>query len=176
QLPGDVPLAIFGHSMGARIAFELARRFDGRVAHLFGSAAPAPGLRRHRPGHDHVRPVSELTDDDFKQRLRYLGGTPPQVLGNDEIMARVLPVLRADFILIEQYRVEPGVRISAPITVFTGVRDRGITASDDVVTAWRDRTAARSRIVELDAGHFFLETHRAHLFREILVDLAPWLT
>jgi surfactin synthase thioesterase subunit len=175
QLPGDVPLAVFGHSMGARLAFEMARRFDGRVAHLFASASPAPGLRRHRPGHAHLRPVSELTDDDFKQRLRYLGGTPPKVLANDDLMARVLPVLRADFSLIEQYRVEPGLRISAPLTVFTGAGDRGLTASDAVVAAWRERTAARSRIIELDAGHFFLDTHRADLLREIVADLTPWL-
>lgn len=175
ELPGNLPIALFGHSMGARIAFEMARRLGGRVVHLFASAAPAPGLRRHRPGQGAPRPISELTDDEFKQRLRTLGGTPPQVLENDELMARFLPMLRADFLVIEHYRVDPGLRISCPITVFTGATDHGITASDAVVLAWRERTTARARILELDAGHFFLATHRADLHREIVADLAPWL-
>ena len=175
QLPGNLPIALFGHSMGALIAFEMARRLDGRVAHLFASAAPGPGLRRHRPVNAHPRPVSELTDDEFKHRLRSLGGTPPQVLDNDEFMARFLPMLRADFLVIEHYRVDPEVRISSPITVFTGAADHGLTASDAAVLAWRERTTARARILELDAGHFFLETHSADLHREMLVDLAPWL-
>jgi medium-chain acyl-[acyl-carrier-protein] hydrolase len=175
ELPGNVPIALFGHSMGARIAFEMARRLDGRVAHLFASAAPGPGLRRQRPGNIHPRPVSELTDDEFKQRLRFLGGTPPQVLANDDLMARFLPVLRADFLVIEHYRVDPALRISSPITVFTGAADHGLTASDAAVHAWRDRTTAWARIHEVDAGHFFLDTHRTDLHREMLVDLAPWL-
>jgi len=175
ELPGNLPLALFGHSMGARIAFEMARRLDRRVAHLFASAAPGPGLRRPRPGNVHPRPVSELTDDEFKQRLRSLGGTPPQVLANDDLMAHFLPILRADFLVIEHYRVDPALRISSPITVFTGAADHGITASDPVVHAWRDRTTARARIHQVDAGHFFLDTHRADLHREMLVDLAPWL-
>jgi medium-chain acyl-[acyl-carrier-protein] hydrolase len=175
DLPGSPPIAVFGHSMGARIAFEMAHRLDRRVAHCFASAAPAPGLRRHRPGHAHLRPISALTDDEFKQRLRALGGTPPQVLDNDELMARALPTVRADFILIEQYRPDPELRIPSPITVFTGADDHGVTASDAVVLAWRDRTTARARILELDAGHFFLDSHRDHLHREIVADLAPWL-
>jgi surfactin synthase thioesterase subunit len=175
ELPDNLPIALFGHSMGARLAFEMALRLDRRVAHLFASAAPAPGLRRHRPGDARLRPVSELTDDDFKQRLRALGGTPPHVLDNDELMARALPTVRADFILIEQYRPDPGLRIPSPITVFTGADDHGLTASDAVVDAWRDRTTAGARILELDAGHFFVDSHRDHLHREIVADLAPWL-
>ncbi|HWU88426.1 MAG TPA: alpha/beta fold hydrolase [Kofleriaceae bacterium] len=165
-----VPLAVFGHSMGARIAFELAHRFDGRVAHLFASGSPAPGDRSRYGASGDRRPTSQLSDDDFKQRLRELGGTPPEVLADAGLMARVLPVVRADFTLIERYQVAPQTRVSCPITVFAGVDDPG--TSPATAAAWELRTTAACRLVELDAGHFFLDSHRAELFRELGRDLA----
>jgi surfactin synthase thioesterase subunit len=168
-----VPVVLFGHSMGARIAFEIARRFDGRVTHLFASGSPAPGTRwRHAAAGDR-RPTAQLTDDEFKQRLRDLGGTPPQLLANDELMVRVLPLVRADFVLIERYRVEPDIRVSCPITVFAGIDDD--RASPTALSAWALRTTGRYRQIDLDAGHFFLESHRAQIHAEITRDLAPWL-
>jgi medium-chain acyl-[acyl-carrier-protein] hydrolase len=170
----DVPLALFGHSMGARIAFELARRFDGRVAHLFAAGSPAPGVALGFGPSDDRRPTAQLTDDELKQRVRELGGTPAEFLADDELMAHVLPVVRADFILIERYRVEPEARVACPITVFAGVDDPG--ASPIAAARWELRTTAAFRIVELAAGHFFLDSHRAQLLREIERDLAPRLT
>jgi surfactin synthase thioesterase subunit len=168
-----VPLALFGYSMGARIAFELARRFDGRVAHLFAAGSAAPGVRpRYGPSGDR-RPTAQLTDDEFKQRLRDLGGTPSEILDDAELMARVVPVVRADFVLLEQYRVEPQSRVSCPVTVFSGIDDPG--ASPIAAAAWELRTTAACRIVELEAGHFFLDSHRDLLVREIGRDLAPHL-
>jgi len=169
-----VPLAIFGHSMGARVAFELAHRFDRRVAHLFASGSPAPGIQLHHGTAGDRRPTAQLDDDAFKQRLRELGGTPPEILANDELMARVLPVVRADFVLLEQYHVDPQSRLSCPITVFAGRDDS--RAPPTAAVAWALRTTAASRIVELDAGHFFLESHRSRLLREIERDLASTLT
>jgi surfactin synthase thioesterase subunit len=174
QLPGNIPIAVFGHSMGARIAFEVVRRLDGRVAHLFASGSPAPGMRRHVVLGD-SRPAAELSDDEFKQRLRELGGTPLPILDNSELMAHVLPIVRADFILIEAYRPEPHLRVSCPITAFAGADDPGASATDAAMVAWQQRTSARSRIVGVPAGHFFLDSHRADLLREIAHDVAPWL-
>jgi len=171
QLLDGVPMALFGHSMGARVAFEIARRFDGRIAHLFASGSPAPGTRwRHAAAGDR-RLTAQLTDDEFRQRLRALGGTPPEILEHDELMARVLPLVRADFVLIENYRIEPQLRITCPITVFAGVDDPG--ASPPAAAAWELRTTSRCRLVEIDAGHFFLDSHRAALIAEISHDLAP---
>jgi medium-chain acyl-[acyl-carrier-protein] hydrolase len=174
ELPDNLPLALFGHSMGARIAFEIARRLDGRVAHLFASGSPAPGMRRDVSLSD-PRPTAELSDDEFRQRLRELGGTPRQILEHDELMALVLPTVRADFILIEEYRADPDARLSCPLTAFAGADDPGAAAGDPAMIAWRQRTTGPSRIVGVDAGHFFLESHRADLLREIAHDLAPWL-
>src|SRR5215831_646593 len=138
-----VPLALFGHSMGARIAFELAHRFEGRVAHVFASGSPAPGVRSSYGANGDRRPSAQLSDDDFKQRLRELGGTPREILADDELMARVLPIVRADFALIERYQVEPQLRVSCPITVFAGRADTG--APPAVAAAWRLRTTAAFR-------------------------------
>src|SRR5205823_631917 len=91
------PFAFFGHSMGALVGFELARllrREHGlEPAHLFVSGCAAPQLR------DPGRPLHRLPDAEFRQELRRLGGTPPAVLENDELMGLVLPLLRADFAL-----------------------------------------------------------------------------
>src|ERR1700755_1894421 len=87
----DVPIALFGHSMGARIAFELAHRFDGRIVHLFASASLTPGtMPRYAAGPDR-RPTVQLDDDEFKQRLIAIGGTPAEILADHELMARILP-------------------------------------------------------------------------------------
>ena len=168
-----VPLAVFGHSMGARIAFELVRRFDGRVVHLFVAGSPAPGVALRYDASSERRPTSELTDDEFRQRLREFGGTPPLILDDHHLMARALPILRADFVLTERYRVEPQARVSCPVTVFAGTAD--VSTPPPTIAAWELRTTAACRVVELDAGHFFLDSHRAQLLREIAYDVAPWL-
>jgi surfactin synthase thioesterase subunit len=174
ELPGNVPLALFGHSMGARIAFEVARRLERRVVHLFASGSPAPGMRRDL-FLDDPRPTAELNDDEFRRRLHHLGGTPRQVLEHDELMAHVLPIVRADFVLIEAYSADPDARLSCPLTAFAGAQDPGAAEGDPAMVSWRQRTTGKSRIVGVDAGHFFLESHRADLLREVAHDLAPWI-
>jgi medium-chain acyl-[acyl-carrier-protein] hydrolase len=165
-----VPLAVFGHSMGARIAFELTRRFDGRVVHLFAAGSPAPGVALRYNMSSDRRPTAELTDDEFKQRLRDFGGTPAMILEDDQLMAVALPILRADFILVERYLVEPQARVSCPVTVFAGAAYLGTPPV--AIAAWQLRTTAACRVVELDAGHFFLDSHRARLISEVARDLA----
>jgi surfactin synthase thioesterase subunit len=167
------PLALFGHSMGARIAFELAVRLEGRVAHLFASGSPAPGVRPSYGPTQDTRPTAQLSDPELTQRLRDLGGTPAEILNDAQLMQRVLPIVRGDFVLIEHYRVEPSLRVSCPITVFAGVDDPG--ASPTAAAAWELRTTARARLIALAAGHFFLDSQRDRLLGEIRSDLAPHL-
>ena len=167
------PVALFGHSMGARIAFELAHRLDGRLTRLFASGAPAPGVRLRYGATGDPRPTAQLSDAELTQRLRNLGGTPPEILEHRELMERVIPIVRGDFVLVEQYQVDPSIRVSCPITVFAGIHDPG--AAPGAAAAWQLRTTSSCRIVELDAGHFFLDTHRDLLLREILRELAPRL-
>jgi len=169
-LATDVPLALFGHSMGARIAFELARCLGERVVHLFAAGSPPPGLRSEYPGND-SRPTEQLTDAELKQRLRDLGGTPLELLDDDDLMLRALPIVRADLVLIERYQVDPHARVACPITVLAGTQDTD--GSPAIAAGWQLRTTAAFRMVELDAGHFFLDSHRTDVLREIEHALAP---
>jgi surfactin synthase thioesterase subunit len=167
----DAPLALFGHSMGARLAFEVARRLDARTVHLFASGSPAPNSWPLLGGPDRRRPTAELTDAEFLQRLGDLRGTPPELLSDHAVMRKALPIVRADFQLVEAYRPDPEARVACPITVFAGAQD--LEASRSHVAAWQQRTSATLRIVEVDAGHFFLESHCMLLLQEIARALMP---
>nr|BFE74686.1 alpha/beta fold hydrolase [Actinoplanes digitatis] len=147
----DRPCALFGHSMGGLVAFELARLLRRRgwpaPCHLFISATPAP-LRRRDPvgGHD-------ASDAGLKARLRTLNGTPHEVLENDELMALALPVLRADFAVLETYEYQEEPPLKVPITVFGGIDDRTVRPQE--LEGWRAQSTS-SRVRLLPGDHFFI--------------------
>jgi medium-chain acyl-[acyl-carrier-protein] hydrolase len=163
----DRPFAFFGHSMGAIIAYELARAFQrqGRSpVHLFVSGQRAP----HRPL---GRPTSyHLPLDVFRQRLRELNGTPEAVLANSEMMELLLPLLRADFELSETYSREMRAPLMCPITAFGGAEDAEISSDD--IHAWRAATNSEFAVRQMPGGHFFLQTSAREMVREIGDQLA----
>src|SRR5439155_19515368 len=120
EVMGGRPLALFGHSLGALIAFETSKALGGRVRRLFvsGSSAPRFRVKKRR---------SELTDEDLRRELSELGGTPTEVLDNDELMQLLLPMLRADFALVDGYRSGAAAKAPCPITVFAGSDDPYVT-------------------------------------------------
>lgn len=155
------PFTFFGHSNGALIAFELARRMQReglpRPQHLFLSANPAPWTRIFDPPH------SSLSDADFREMLRRLEGTPPAVLANEELLALMLPGLRADFALAESFQCD-GTRLGVPTTVFHGAHDAiGIGQ----IHAWQERISAPVDYERIEGGHFFIHTHESLLVRSI---------
>jgi medium-chain acyl-[acyl-carrier-protein] hydrolase len=164
-----VPMALFGHSMGARISFELACRFPGKVVHLFASGSAAPDIPPRLGAMPRAKPIAQLSDAEFQVRLRELGGTPSVILDNEELMVQVLPVVRADFILVERYRAAPQAQINAPITALRGMDDHGISIGD--TERWQLRTTAAFRCLQVPGGHFFLDLQRELVTREILRDL-----
>jgi medium-chain acyl-[acyl-carrier-protein] hydrolase len=161
-----VPFAFFGHSVGACIAFETARVLrgaDGRSAmHLFVSGRPAPG---HGIGD---RPVRSLSDQDLLAMLIKYGSTPAVVMERPELMAAVLPTLRADLALVESHRLPAGPRLSCPITVFGGIDD---TIDSTSLQAWSDCTAEIFRVRMFPGGHFYLSGAGEALIGEIVKDL-----
>jgi medium-chain acyl-[acyl-carrier-protein] hydrolase len=158
-----LPIALFGHSLGARLAFAVARALGpGSVEHLFVSAAPAPDIVRAR------RPVA--TDAELKRELVSLGGTPAEILENDELMGLVLPALRADFSLADRLIASPEPYLTCGVTAFAGRRDADVPGGD--VEAWSRVTAGSFRAVVLDEGHFFLDPCAATVTREVAQDLA----
>ncbi len=164
----DRPYAVFGHSFGARLGFELCRALRARGARppvwLFVSGAQAPHLPQLKP------PASVLPDDEFVERVTELGGTPPEILGDPEMRALALPVLRADFAYVDRYVYEAGSPLTCPITVYAGDRD-GETRVDDL-WAWAEHTAGAFAVRVLPGDHFFLHSARSQLVSSLAADLA----
>jgi surfactin synthase thioesterase subunit len=163
----SLPIALWGHSLGAIIAFELARTLEAHgiaVVHLVVSARPAPHLRRP------VRPVSTLSHDRLVELLRRLGATPASVLENEEMLDIVLPAVRADFRLSERYAVRPGPMLRCPVTAIRGAGDRWVP--EHALLGWAQYTSGAFEPRTVAGGHFFqLEnpTATVRLLREIVV-------
>lgn len=168
--PGlDVPFALFGHSMGALIAYELACRLRDRggpaPVHLFLSGRSAPGLPPSEP------PASDLPDAEFLDRLRRYGGTPEEVLAQPELMELLLPVLRADFTLIETWKDAGHAPLDVPFSVLGGLEDAG--AGRDRLEGWRARTRSEFALRMLPGNHFFIQSAEATVLRILADALAP---
>jgi medium-chain acyl-[acyl-carrier-protein] hydrolase len=148
----DRPFLIFGHSMGALIAFEVARALRRHRApmpeRLLVSGAAAP----HTPRRG--RALHRLADDDLITALRDLNGTPPQVLDSREMIDLVLPTLRADFELFDTYCCTPEPPLTCPLSVFGGTRDRFAPAG--ALEPWREHTTAGFALHMVPGEHFFL--------------------
>ncbi|MEV5409874.1 alpha/beta fold hydrolase [Thermopolyspora sp. NPDC052614] len=147
----DLPLTLFGHSMGASLAFEVALRMeaDGHTpVRLFASGRRAPSVFREETVH-------RMDDAGLLAEIRRLNGTSSLVLDDAELMRAALPALRADYQAAELYRALPGATVNCPITVLTGDRDPK-TSLDDA-HAWARHTTCDSFEVEVfPGGHFFL--------------------
>ncbi|MFJ6038648.1 thioesterase II family protein [Streptomyces ardesiacus] len=160
-------VALFGHSLGATLGFEIARLLQARgtgVCHLFASGRRAPS--RFRDERVHLRDDEGLLAD-----VRELSGTDPRVLGDPEVVRMALPALRADYRAAETYRYAPGPPLTCPITVFTGDSDPRVSA--DEADAWSAHTSAEFDLRTYPGGHFFLTDHQADLIRVVRERLAP---
>lgn len=167
----DKPFACFGHSMGGLLAFELTHqlRQQGHLPlHLFISGCRAPQLPDPEPL------LHTLPDAEFLEELRRFNGTPDEVLANRELMALLLPTLRADFTATKTYRYSPLPPLSCPITVFGGLQDTTVTY--DHLTAWQTQTIAAFSLQMLPGDHFFLNSNRASLMQAIAAKLSTGLS
>jgi len=162
----DRPYAFFGHSMGALIAFELARALRRTPApglqHLFVSAHRAPSIAGRRRYH-------QLDDRELRRVLRRIGGSPDAVLAHDELMDLLLPTVRADFELCETYRYAAAAPLDVPITVFAGNEDSEVSSGD--LDGWRHESLTGVDIHVLEGGHFFLDEARDHVLSSIAAAL-----
>lgn len=166
------PFAFFGHSMGALISFELSRllqREHGlRPSHLFVSGRRAPQLADDEP------PIFNLPEQEFLEELRELNGTPKEVLEHPELMALVLPLLRADFAICQTYDYTAGPPLGCPITAFGGLQDD--EAGREELEPWREQTTAAFSLRMLPGDHFFLHTAQKPLLQTVAQQLVALTT
>ena len=166
----DRPFALFGHSMGALIAFELARalRHAGRRGPdwLFVSGCPAPHLSQGDR-------TSAMTDAQFTEFLRELQGTPQELFDSPELLQLMLPGLRADFAMVDSYRYRAEEPLVCPVVAFYGTRDS--LAPKDAVAAWARHAAVDFSLHEMEGDHFFLRPRGAEVVARIRRELGVGL-
>jgi surfactin synthase thioesterase subunit len=164
----DKPFAMFGHSMGAIIAFELLRLLQqqhrAEALHLFVSARTAPGVARKE------EPFYNLPHAELIDKLKQLNGTPREILDNKDILELMLPRVRADFQLNETYLYEAGEPLRCPITAYAGAEDCHASAED--MREWERQTAANFQFQVMPGDHFFLQTERTTLLQSISAALS----
>ena len=165
----DRPYAFFGHSVGSFVAFETARALRRAglplPRHLVLSGCPAPDAHRVD------QPVHDLSEQHLVAALRRYRGTPDEVLANDELMALLLPLLRADFAVYETYAAREEPPLDVPVTVLGGLEDDHATREQ--IEGWRAHTTRAFALRMLPGGHFFVHTARTQVLGAMLSDLVP---
>jgi surfactin synthase thioesterase subunit len=161
-------MALFGHSMGATIAFEVAQRMEQRLGaaplRLFVSGRRGP--LRHREESVHQR-----DDAGIIAELRRLSGTDDQLLVDDELISMILPAIRADYRAVESYRWRPSPKLTCPITVLVGDNDPRTTL--DEARAWCEHTDGDFDLQVYPGGHFYLNRESARVTALIAERLLP---
>jgi medium-chain acyl-[acyl-carrier-protein] hydrolase len=158
--------------MGALVAYELVRELRRRGAPLpvllIVSAHEAP----HRP--PPLPPMSHLPDAELVDEVgRRYGGIPDEVRAEPELMEMLLPVLRADMVLLESHSHVPEPPLPCALTCLSGEGDRHLSRED--LEGWREHTRGPFRVRVFPGEHFFIDQSRPAVLASILEDLGPWL-
>ncbi|HXQ71950.1 MAG TPA: alpha/beta fold hydrolase [Pyrinomonadaceae bacterium] len=166
----DKPYALFGHSVGATVAFEVARAFRREglplPLHLFVSGCRAPQL-------SHTRDRSyDLPTGNLIGRLRELNGTPSEIL-ESLAMEFFLPIIRADLQMIQTYNYSVEAPLSCPISAFGGWQD--LAEPLEMISAWREQTTSSFQRQMFAGDHFFLHSEHDHLLQTISQQLSEFI-
>ena len=159
----DVPTAFFGHSNGGLIAYELARKLQSAngysLFHLFLSASRSAADRHPLSGR------SALSDEELISELVSLGGTPPALLANKEMLELYLPILRADFALSDNYRYCSTPHLKSNSSILYGLRDKSV--SKEEINGWQNIIQGGINFISVDGGHFFIHENLEIVISEI---------
>jgi len=159
------PFACYGHSMGARVAFALARELTAQGHRgpevLFVAGSPGPSLPVAVPGWDR-------TDDELVEYVRGTGGVPPAVLADRELLTTMLATIRADLTVVATWPYRPAP-LRCPVRAFAGASDG--YASPERMRAWRSETESSFALKVLPGGHFFPRDEPARLLAAVSHEL-----
>ena len=159
----DEPHALYGHSFGGRLAYELTHLtvagHPGRTRRLFVSGCRSPDAPQARPY------LHQLPETGFRAALRAMSGTAGEILEHPTLMRMMLPTVHSDIRLAELWGDRHGHGVDVPITALYG-RDDPVD-DERSMRGWRGYSARGAELVEIPAGHFFLETHRRELLTVI---------
>ena len=163
----NIPYAFFGHCNGALISYELFRELRRRGVtlpeHMFISSFRSP----ERVNINKV--LNDLPESEFLSLLRTYGGIPDSILNDKEIIQSLMPTLRADFSLHENYRYTEEEKINCPLTIYGGLKDNIVPRKE--LVGWRDMTSAGAKIKLFPGGHFFIDSHTKSVVKSINSEL-----
>ncbi len=152
QLYAQKPFAFYGHSMGALLAFELARVLQRQNA----SMPLTLFLAAHRAAHLSPRraPISALPREKLILALHRLGGMQEEVAQDQELLDLLLPTLRADLTLCDLYNFAPDTQLDCPFQLYAGRDDMEVPPED--MESWSEHSTQSSSLRIFPGGHFFL--------------------
>jgi medium-chain acyl-[acyl-carrier-protein] hydrolase len=157
--------ALYGHSMGAMISFELARelfRRHGRgPRRLFLSGSRAPQCHRTK------KQTYDLPHDEFIAHLRELNGTPQALLDDQQALELFMPTLRADFEMVQTYEYRNGPPLPCPLNIYGGLQDPDVALEE--LRPWQLQTTATCDLKMFEGDHFFIQgpgRNFIHAFRQ----------
>ena len=149
----DLPYAVLGCSMGALVGFEFSRTLRGSWGRepetLLAVSQNAPSAPLGR------LPARMMSDEELRASLRRFGGMPVEVLDNPRMMRLFLPVLRADYSVVDTYEYEAKEPLRCPIHLFAGTDDPSV--GDEGLEGWRRETYSGTMLNSFDGGHFFFQ-------------------
>ncbi len=152
-------MIFFGHSMGAKIAYEVACRLTETPKLLIASCSPAPDVA---PSHSLA---SGCPSKDLIAYLKKLGGTVSDVLDNDELMEIILPVIQSDFQCLESYLSSVvKIPLNSPIIGLSANKDMAV--SSDLVRSWSSWTNKHFFLKVVNGGHFYFHEESPHIFKD----------
>lgn len=157
--------ALWGHSMGGKIAYELERQLEGdgyQAQYLFVSGSRIPSIPEPNP-------IYHLSDEAFKRELERFDGTPKEILENQELLDFFLPMLRADFIMDETYYNDIVTKLHSPIMAFGGDKDR--EADEEAIQQWKCYTEGSFEYAIFEGAHFYLREHEDEVIQKVLEHL-----
>lgn len=153
---GDSDYALFGHSMGAHISYELTHKMieSGKKPplHLFASGRRAPHTQRES---DKI--MHKLSESEFKEELLKLNGTPKELFEHPELLELIIPILRNDYRILEVYGSSPEREpLNIPFTIFNGDKDE---LNEEEVEGWKRHSTLKCTYHTFDGDHFFINQH-----------------